>query len=208
MGEKMKNNIKLFAIFFVLFLSSCTNQEVLKPIQPVQNVDKKTYKSVGVIKKIDAENGKLTIDHEDIPGYMTAMEMNEPVSDKKMLETIKIGDKVEFEIERTGSKLVITKITKVGEVAVLNGAEIYKTNCSECHGEKGEGAKKGISLITGHALDHSETEHITQVTDGESNKMPAFKDKLSTEQIAEVVKFVRNEIQKGAVRKESHSHSH
>ena len=220
----MKNTIKLFAILtFVvaIFAFSCTNSESTKTVtnsnaNSTQSVDKQTYKSVGVIKKIDAENGKLTVDHEDIPGYMSPMEMTEPVKDRAMLETVKAGDKVEFEIERTGSKIVFTKLTKTGEVAVLNGAEIYKTNCATCHGEKGEGAKKGISLITGHALDHSEEDFVKTVTNGKSegkeNKIPSFKEKLTAEQINEVVKFVRTEIQKDAVKdgkkKENHHHSH
>lgn len=217
----MKNTIKLFAILtFVvaIFAFACTNSESTKTVtnsnaNSTQSVDKQTYKSVGVIKKIDAENGKLTVDHEDIPGYMSPMEMTEPVKDKAMLETVKIGDKVEFELERTGEKLLITKLNKIGEVAVLNAAEIYKTNCAECHGDKGEGAKKGISFLKGHALDHSEEDFIKTVTNGKNkdkeNKMPAFKEKLTAEQINEVVKFVRNEIQKDAVKesgKKGHHH--
>lgn len=203
----MKNNFKLFAIFAIVTLFwACTNQEPLKPVSPKAELH--YYQSKGVVKKIDAESGKLTIDHEDIPGYMSAMEMTEPIKDKAMLGTVKVGDKIDFEIERIGSNVTFTKLTKTGEVAVINGAEIYKTSCASCHGEKGEGAKKGIPLTSGHALHHSEAEHIKQVTDGEGEKMPAFKDKLSTEQIAEVVKFVRNEIQKGSNREDSHKHSH
>lgn len=203
----MKNNIKLFVIFAIAALIfACTNQEPLKPVSP--NAELHYYKSKGVIKKIDMEKGKLTVDHEDIPGYMSAMEMTEPVKDKAVLETVKVGDKIDFEIERIGANITFTKLTKIGEVAIINGAEIYKMNCAECHGANGEGAKKGIPLISGHALQHSETEHIKQVTDGEDKKMPAFKDKLSAEEIAETVKFVRNEIQKGAVREDSHKHSH
>jgi Cu/Ag efflux protein CusF/cytochrome c553 len=158
--------------------------------------DKQIYKSVGVVKAIDADAGKITIDHEDIAGYMSAMQMNEAVSDAKMLEELKVGDKVEFEIERTGSKILITKLTKIGEVAVINGSEIYKTNCSTCHGGLGEGTTKGISLLKGHALKHSEDEYIKQVTNGEGKKMPAFKDKLQADQIAALVKFVREDLQK------------
>ncbi|MCD9186432.1 MAG: copper-binding protein [Pyrinomonadaceae bacterium] len=205
----MKKYFKLSAIIIfslVVFSFACTNQEALKPISP--NTEVQTYKSKGIVKKIDVKNGKLTVDHEDIPGYMSAMEMTEPVKDKVMLDNIKVGDKVDFEIERTGSKIVFTKIAKTGEVAVLNGAEIYKTNCAECHGANGEGAKKGIPLTSGHALHHSETEHIKQVTDGEGAKMPAFKDKLKAEEIKAVVDFVRNELQKGAKREDSPKHSH
>lgn len=205
----MENYLKLTAILIILFAVfsfSCANQETLKPLSP--NAEVQTYKSKGVIKKIDAENGKLTVDHEDIQGYMSAMEMTESVKDKAMLETVKTGDRIDFEIERTGSKIVFTKLTKTGETAVLNGAEIYKTNCAECHGANGEGAKKGIPLVSGHALHHSEAEHIKQVADGEGEKMPAFKDKLKSEEVAEVVKFVRSEIQKNANREASQKHSH
>jgi Cu/Ag efflux protein CusF len=203
----MKNNIKLFVIISIAAsLFACTNQEPLKPVSP--NAELHYYQSKGVIKKVDLENGKLTIDHEEIKGYMEAMEMTEPVKDKAMLESVKVGDKIDFEIERIGSNITFTKLTKTGEVALINSAEIYKTNCASCHGANGEGAKKGIPLISGHALYHSEAEHIKQVTDGEENKMPAFKDKLTTEQIAEVVKYVRAEIQKGSKREDSHKHSH
>lgn len=201
----------ILIVSFSAFLFSCTNQEPLKPVSPKAELH--YYQSKGVVKKIDIENGKLTVDHETIPGYMEAMEMTEPVKDKAMLENIKVGDKIDFEIERIGSNVTYTKLTKTGEVAIINGAEIFKTSCSECHGEKGEGAKKGISLITGHALDHSEEDFVKTVTNGKSegkeHKMPAFKDKLSAEQIAEVVKFVRNEIQKDAVKdgeKKGHHH--
>lgn len=198
------NKLALILLIFSMF-SACDSQ---KETSVAQDTEKQTYKSGGVVKNIDADAGKITIDHEDIPGYMSAMEMSEPVSDKKMLEAVKIGDKVEFEIERTGAEVVFTKLNKIGEIAVLSGSEIYKTNCAECHGAKGEGAEKGISFLKGHALHHSEAEFIEQVKNGEKDEMPAFKDKLSEEEIAAVVKFVRTEIQKTPADKKAESHSH
>jgi Cu/Ag efflux protein CusF len=206
-GASMKNRIKLFTILIcsvAVFALACTKNANIA----TNTVEKQIYKAVGVVKKIDAANDKITVDHEDIKGYMPAMEMDFSVIDKSLIESSKIGDKVDFEIERTGEKLVITKLSKIGEVAVLNGAEIYKTNCASCHNEKGEGTKKGISLVTGHALHHTEAEHIKQVTDGEAKKMPAFRDKLTAEQIAEAVKFVRDDLQKKSKREESHKHKH
>lgn len=194
----MKKYFKLLAVFtfsIVIFAFSCQKNNDTNSSSNAA-VEKQTYKSAGVVKSIDMDAMKITIDHEDIPGYMPAMQMNEAVSDMKMLDTVKVGDKVDFEIERTGSKIVITKLTKTGEVAQINGGEIYKTNCAECHGGLGEGASKGISLLKGHALKHTELEYIEQVANGEGKKMPAFKDKLSTDQIAAVVKFVREELQK------------
>jgi len=205
----MKNYLKLVLIFATIsiFVVSCTTQNDLKPVPPKQ-VAAQTYNGIGVIKNVDKDKGKLTIDHEDIKGYMSAMEMDFSVNDRTLLEPLKVGDKVEFQLERSGEKVVITKMTKTGEVAVVNGAAIYKANCAECHGEKGEGTRKGISLIEGHALHHSEAEHIKQVTDGEGAKMPAYKDNLSQTEILEVVRYVRETIQQGKSRDDSSRHKH
>ena len=202
----MNYKIKIFAIFTFsihVFAFACANVETSKTSNNSKTNsaaadDKQTYKSTGVIKAIDRENGKITIDHDDIPGYMSAMEMNEAVSDKKLLETVKVGDRVEFEIERTGAKIVVTKLDKIGEVSMIDGGEIYQVNCARCHGASGEGAEKGIPLISGHALHHSADEYVEQVENGEGVKMPAFKDKLSHEEIAAVVEFVREDLQKDA----------
>jgi len=195
----MKNYPKLFVLLIFLaagFAFACqTKNESEKPLS---FTEKQTYKSIGVVKKVDADAGQITVDHEEIPGYMAAMEMTEAVSDAKMLEAVKIGDRIEFELQRTDASLLITKINKIGETAVLNGGEIYKASCAECHGGMGEGAEKGISFLKGHALKHSEKDFIEQVANGEGKKMPAFKDKLSAEQIAAVVKFIREELQKNA----------
>lgn len=191
----------------IALFAACGNQEALKPIAPT---DIKTYKSVGVVKAVDTDGGRITIDHEEIPGYMAPMEMNEKVRDRAMLEGVTPGDKVEFEIERKGAEITVTKMTKVGAVKLINGGEIFKTSCTECHGPNGEGAQKGISLVKGHALSHTEAEMIDRVTNGKDKKMPAFKDKLSSEEIAAVVKFVRDEIQKDATPedREKHKHNH
>lgn len=80
-------------------------------------------------------------------------------------------------------------------VAIPDGAALYAEKCAGCHGDHGEGAKKGISLISGHALHHSVEEYIEQVNHGTEKKMPAFKGKLSPEQIAAVVNHVRSTLQ-------------
>lgn len=207
----MKNNLKLLSLLIftvTAFAFACARNEISTESNRAATPEKQLYKSVGIVKNVDLPNEKITIDHEEIRGYMSPMEMTESVSDKTSLETLKTGDKVEFELERTGADLLITKLTKIGEDALVKSAEIYKTNCAECHGAKGEGAKKGIPLVSGHALHHSEAEFVAQVTDGEANKMPAFKDKLTTDEIRAVVRFVREEIQKDAEPSEKVPHKH
>jgi mono/diheme cytochrome c family protein len=211
-------NIKLVLITSVicaLFLIgvSCRSNEnsnQKKSSNETEKQETQTYKSTGTIKDIDLEKATITIDHEDIPGYMSAMKMTETVSDKKMLEELKVGEQIDFEIERTGSRVIITKIVKNGRTSVSMGGEIYKTNCAECHGDAGQGVKdKGLSFLEGHSLDHPEEDFIKQVEQGEKDEMPAFKDKLSKEEIAAVVKYVRNEIQSKVKSKEKNvGHQH
>lgn len=201
-----KNFLRItFLIISAAIFFACQNDQTNS--NSAQITYRRTYQSTGVIKAIDIDAGKITLDHEDIPGYMAAMEMTEAVSDPKMLESLKVGDKVEFDLERDGSKLTVTKLTKIGEVVITSGGEIYKMNCAECHGTFGEGAEKGISLLKGHALKHSESEYVARVANGKGKKMPAFKDKLSTGQIAAVVRYVREELQKD-VSKPAAEHKH
>jgi mono/diheme cytochrome c family protein len=79
---------------------------------------------------------------------------------------------------------------------------IYAESCTVCHGPKGDGGTVKIqgkqlkvpSLKEGHALNHTEAQLAKQVSDG-GDGMPAFKDRLSPEQINELVRLIRKEFQ-------------
>lgn len=202
----MKTRSKAAAVIFtlaVIFAVSCSRNDGVNSDAPKQN-----YNSTGVIRAIDAAALEITIDHEDIPGFMSAMEMDFTAASANVFNGFAAGDKVAFVLERTGGKVTLTSITKAGETASVNGAEVYASNCAECHGAKGEGAKKGIPLISGHALAHSEEEFVEQVANGEEKKMPAFRDKLSDDEIAAVVRFVREVIQKDVKKDGNTKHEH
>jgi len=89
-------------------------------------------------------------------------------------------------------------------VAQADGAEIYRVNCAVCHGVNGEGDKRGIPLTSGHALNHTEAQYNAQIRFGKGTKMPAFKDKLTAEEIAATVNYVMNVIQAGLPRGTKH----
>ncbi len=201
----MKHKAFLIIITLLLLgLAACSLNNGSNTTQPN---DVQKYRSTGVVKAIDASGGMITIDHQDIPEFMGAMQMTWPVKNISALATLKPGDKVEFEIEKTGMEVIVSSLTKTGEVGVIEGADIYKTNCAKCHGDNGEGRTKGIPLISGHALSHSEAEFVKQVSDGKTGKMPAFRDKLTPDEIKSVVDFVRGTLQKGLVR-DSGGHKH
>ncbi len=78
----------------------------------------------------------------------------------------------------------------------------YKKHCDACHGESGEGGLvkvdnkqiKVASLKSEHAMKHTD-EKLQKTITGGDEEMPAFKDKMSQEEIAEMVQFVRKHFQ-------------
>ena len=78
----------------------------------------------------------------------------------------------------------------------------YAKNCEACHGPEGVGGLvkvedkqiKVASLKSDHAIKHTDEQLAKVITAGEE-AMPAFKDKLTQAEIADLVKFVRKEFQ-------------
>ncbi len=65
----------------------------------------------GEIRKIDLDNGKVTIKHEDIESLdMPAMTMVFTAKDKSLLSNLTRGDKVQFMVVSEGGKMLITDI--------------------------------------------------------------------------------------------------
>jgi mono/diheme cytochrome c family protein len=79
---------------------------------------------------------------------------------------------------------------------------IFKKNCAVCHGEDGTGGLKVVedkklkvpSFREGHALKHPDEDFLKQINNG-GDGMPRFKDKLTPEQINDLVRFIRHEFQ-------------
>lgn len=78
-----------------------------------------------------------------------------------------------------------------------------KKSCAGCHGEDGTGGLKTVdgkklkvpTFREGHALKHSDEDFVKQITKG-GDGMPAFKDKLSPEEMNAMVRFIRHEFQR------------
>ena len=78
----------------------------------------------------------------------------------------------------------------------------YQKHCEGCHGETGEGGLVKVenkrikvpSLKADHALKHTDEQITKMITNGEE-EMPSFKDKMSTAEISEMVRYVRKHFQ-------------
>lgn len=68
----------------------------------------------GEVRKVDAEQGKLTIKHEPIENLdMPAMTMVFKAGKPELLKNIKQGDKIEFRAESVAGSFVVTEIKPV-----------------------------------------------------------------------------------------------
>jgi mono/diheme cytochrome c family protein len=97
-----------------------------------------------------------------------------------------------------------TQIVEIPDEVAM-GAKLYSTNCAKCHREDGTGGK---ITVDGKELDpdNLKGKRMIAFTDeklaskikigAEDDGMPAFKDKLTDDQIKQVVKFIRQDLQK------------
>lgn len=84
-----------------------------KPVEVLSELrGLRKYPGVGVVQAIDRETGTLQIDHKDIDGLMTSMDMPFRVKDKSMLDVAGVGDQVEFTLQSEDTGLVVTSIKR------------------------------------------------------------------------------------------------
>ena len=65
----------------------------------------------GVVQKVDKSRGVVTLKHGEIANMsMPPMTMGFDVADKKMLEGVKVGDKVKFRVEKVNNAPIIVRL--------------------------------------------------------------------------------------------------
>jgi mono/diheme cytochrome c family protein len=102
-----------------------------------------------------------------------------------------------------GNSAAAQPVASVDELA--SAREIYKETCAKCHKEDGTGGKVTIqgktlnaeNLTSDHAKKESDDDYMDAIKNGIIDEgMPAFKDRLNDQQIKEIVRYIRTEIQK------------
>lgn len=125
----MKSKLIVFCAIAAVITSACGGQTsngntATKPVAnattalsptpvPTTSTPKNgDYPGKGVITKINLEAGSVEMNHEEIEGVMPAMLMEFYVTDKKMLDGLKVGDKVDFVLRYKDHTETITNIKK------------------------------------------------------------------------------------------------
>jgi len=98
-----------------------------------------------------------------------------------------------------GPLLIVISLTLVFSISAFaeSGEEIFKRRCAGCHGATGAGDTtigKNLKLRDLGSPDvqkQTDEELSAIISKGKPGRMPAFENKLTKEQIGEVVKFIR-----------------
>ena len=90
----MRRAVLLFLAATLLGAGACRKSEPPKPAAGLE----KPYALKGVVVSVDRAGGKVTVKHDEIPGYMEAMTMPFAVSEPKLLEDLKPGDTIEAKL--------------------------------------------------------------------------------------------------------------
>jgi Cu(I)/Ag(I) efflux system membrane protein CusA/SilA len=70
----------------------------------------------GEVRKLDLNQGLVVLRHGDIPNLaMPPMTMGFDVADRKMLQGLKVGDKVRFQAEMIKGKATVTELRRAAE---------------------------------------------------------------------------------------------
>lgn len=85
----------------VLLLSGCTAEEDL----PAER-----YELSGEVRSVDADNGEVTLAHEEIPGFMDAMTMSFPLADEWAFADLAPGDRVDGTLVVAGDSYWIEQV--------------------------------------------------------------------------------------------------
>lgn len=89
-------------------------QSMSKPMQEAPALTAPSMALVaGEVRKMDPKTGLVVLKHEDIPNLgMPGMTMGFDVADRKMLDGLKVGDKVRFQAEIVQGKATITALQR------------------------------------------------------------------------------------------------
>lgn len=84
------------------------------------------------------------------------------------------------------------------KAAKINAMKLYNKHCNACHDKNGKPTNFGKELATTDFTDKNwqanttDEKIIKQITDGTTEKMMPFKDKMSADEIGVLVPVIRN----------------
>jgi mono/diheme cytochrome c family protein len=110
-------------------------------------------------------------------------------------------DEMNHRMVRTGPAfLLLIALTFVftAPANAQDAANLFKTKCAVCHGPDGSGntptgkAMGAADLRSDEAQKQTDAQLNDSITNGKNKKMPAYKGKLTDDQIKQLVAYIRD----------------
>jgi ubiquinol-cytochrome c reductase cytochrome b subunit len=105
---------------------------------------------------------------------------------------------IESDVRMTSPVSAMTPKASAAPLQKLDAASLYSANCLACHGVDGSGAALRVAFptipdLTSATWQKTQTDEnfSSRIHDGKEPAMPAFKDKLTAEQIQALVVYAR-----------------
>lgn len=109
----MKRKAVLAAIVVLAMTPTLGQAQGQPPIVTAQAMSSQAGSAEGEVRKIDREQGKITVKHGPISGMdMPGMTMIFRVQDPSLLNKADVGDKVRFTVARTAEGMTVTSLDK------------------------------------------------------------------------------------------------
>ena len=104
----------LFALLIALSASACLSPESASgEVASAETQQANQYTTNGVVRGIDRDRLSITIQHEDVPGYMPAMTMPFSLRSASQVDGLDVNDNVRFTFAAEGGgRHAIVSITK------------------------------------------------------------------------------------------------
>ena len=81
-----------------------------------------TYTALGDVLTIDADHRHVTIQHDDIPGLMSAMTMRFSVASPELVAALAPGARIRFTLQQGDEDLVVTSVTVLPATSRAQGS--------------------------------------------------------------------------------------
>jgi Cu(I)/Ag(I) efflux system protein CusF len=100
-----------FVLAAALAASAAFAQQKMDDMKGMAASAQTTHTATGVVKKVDAKAGQVTLAHEPVKSLnWPAMTMGFTVKDKMLFDKLAVGKKVEFEFSQAGNGYVVTAV--------------------------------------------------------------------------------------------------
>jgi protein SCO1 len=124
----------LLALFAIASAGVMTAITLQKSVAPTAHTDEQRFYVRGEVRGIEADSRQIRIKHEKIPNYMAAMTMPFDIRNGSLLNGLKPGDQVGFEliVTKTDSWVAsINKLSESRETAQATAKEIERVQVGE-----------------------------------------------------------------------------